>query len=186
MTSVGAPRLHCECGSSLRWELRDAHIGQTRWLATCTSPLCGRIMTREGAGADPLKDFLLGPLPVHPYTSPWMRLFLRSSHAGFKWHAHDLACWSCQGSVTVALDLDRLRGREGDPDRAAVCLSCGALALRFFGWPDLETVLLPPWVWERPDFTLRAFLCALRERAPEDAVGMAPSDHDEPEDTDAL
>lgn len=158
-------RFVCSCGGGLRWELRETYRG-TRWLGLCSRPECGQITTRdEDELADALRHFLLDRKPPRPYKPPWLRLFLRSSHQGFRWAAHHMPCWSCRRDLVMALQLDWRHDRPTDPTTVAMCLDCGAVAVSFWGADEPGAIIVSGEAWDDPTPPILALKSVLRDRA---------------------
>src|SRR5205807_9518865 len=69
----------CACGAPLAWEARET-FRDSRSLALCSNPDCGRIPTSpDGRDDGDLRTFLLGDTPVRRELRPWTRFFFRAT-----------------------------------------------------------------------------------------------------------
>jgi len=158
---------HCGCGSPLRWEMKEGY-GEQRSLALCANADCGVITTALPEGAQPADGLalcLLGPLPARRYLKPHLRLYLKSSHWGFRWFPGRESCFACDGEITHQLPLPRLAERDSDPYFASMCLECAATMIVW--WINGERIVhtIQGDDWNEPATAVVLLKHVLEERA---------------------
>jgi hypothetical protein len=158
---------HCECGSPLRFEMRDG-FGERRSLALCANADCGVITTALPEGtqpADGLAACLLGPAPARRYLRPHLRLYLKSSQWGFRWFPGREPCFACDCEITHQLPFPRLVERDSDPYFVSTCLVCAATMIVW--WVNGERIVLAIQGddWDEPSSAVLVLKHVFEERA---------------------
>lgn len=142
-----------------------------RWIALCASADCGEITSNPDPvgnqfgpeSEEPLKDFMLGHSRSHPYTKPWIKLFLRAASypSAQGWRPSGNPCWTCQEPDLVFCHCFYPLHAPYD---VTLCLRCGSVsATTFSGMPHRRARVTGGLDWAVSDAAIDLFRSALRQ-----------------------